>query len=76
VASVPISVAPSKNSTFATEPPGSAAVALTVTLAGATKTALLAGALRLTVGGASTVMLTTVEVVTPLLLSVALAVSA
>jgi hypothetical protein len=76
VVSVPISVAPSKNSTFETEPPVSAAFALTVMLAPGRKTALFAGAVRLTVGGASTVMLTVVEVVTPLLLSVALAVSA
>src|SRR6266568_3850349 len=71
---VPTSVVPSKNSTFATVPSASVALALTVTFAGGRKMALLAGAVMLTVGGESTVITTGAEVVTAPLLSVARAV--
>src|SRR6266571_4153594 len=72
---VPTSAAPSKKSTFATVPSVSDALALTVTLAGAMKSALLAGAVMLTVGGVSTVIVTGAEVVAIAFLSVAFAVS-
>src|SRR5712692_725419 len=74
---VPTSVAPSKKSTLATLPSASPAVAVTVMLAGAMKTALLAGPVIVTVGGVSTIMiiLTAAEVVLNPTLSVAIAVS-
>ncbi len=71
---LPTSVAPSRKSTLATVPSASAALAVTVTFVAGRKTALLAGAVMLTVGGVSTVILTAAEVVTAALLSVAFAV--
>src|SRR6266567_3813988 len=70
---VPASVEPSKKSTLATVPSASEALAVIVTFAGGRKTALLAGAVRLTAGAVSTVTLTAVEVVAMPLLSVAVA---
>jgi len=49
---VPASVPPSKKSTLATQPLLSEALAVTETLAGAVKLALLAGEVMLTAGGA------------------------
>src|SRR5882672_5622763 len=72
---VPTSVPPSKKSTFATLPSASLAVAFTVMLAGAVKTALLAGLVIATVGGVSTLILTAAETVLAPPLSVALAVN-
>src|SRR5712692_10027645 len=72
---VPTSVAPSKKSTLATVPSASLAVAFTVMLAGAVKTALLAGPVIVTVGGTSTIILTAAEVVLAPRLSVARATS-
>jgi len=78
VVSVPTRLLPLKKSTFATVPSLSAAVAFTVTLAGAVKVAPLAGLVMLTVGGTFggplTVIVTAVEVVIAPPLSVALAV--
>ncbi len=67
-------VVPWKNSTLLTEPSASLAVALMVKLAGAFETVLLAGLVMLTVGAALEMTVTAVDVVTALLLSVALAV--
>lgn len=71
---VPTSVPLSKSSTFATVPSLSAALAVTLMVAGTTKSVLLAGELIETVGAALTRTLTAVEVVTAPALSVALAV--
>jgi hypothetical protein len=56
-------------------PSESLAAASIVILAGAVNTVLLEGFVMLTVGGALTITVTALEVLTPLLLSVALAVS-
>src|SRR6266571_4929970 len=72
---VPMSVAPWKNSTLAMLPSESAAAAVSVMVAPSVNTALLAGAVMLTVGAALTITLTAAEVVTTPLLSVARAVS-
>jgi hypothetical protein len=70
-------VVPWKNSTLLIDPSESFAVALMVMLAGAVNTVLFTGFVMLTVGAALLLTLTAiaVEVVAPLLLSVALAVS-
>ena len=70
-------VVPWKNSTLLIVPSESLAVALMVMLAGAVNTVLFVGLVMLTVGAAFvlTLTVTIVEVVTALLLSVALAVN-
>lgn len=68
-------VAPWKNSTLLIVPSESLAVASTVKLAGAVNTALFAGFEMLTAGRAFEINVIAVDVVTALLLSVALAVS-
>ena len=75
VASVPIGVAPAKNCTWLTVPSVSLALADTVIAAPAANDAPLAGAVRLTVGGLFTVMVTDADVVVAPRLSVATAVS-
>src|SRR5713101_2256127 len=72
---VPASVAPSKKSTLAMVPSESLAVAVTVIVAGAVNTALLAGPVIVAVGGVSTMILTAADVVLAPTSSVALAVS-
>ena len=75
VVSVAASVPLRKNSTFDTVPSASDALAVTVRFSGATRTALLAGAVIAVDGGRLTIAVTAGEVVTAPLSSVALAVS-
>ncbi len=72
--SEPISVAPRKNSTLEMVPSESAAVAARAMVEPELKTALFAGAVRFTVGGALTLMLRAAEVAVAPVLSVAFAV--
>src|SRR6266516_505420 len=72
---VPMSVAPRKKSTLAMLPSESAAAAVSVILDPGVKYALLAGAVKLTVGNALRIKVTGAEVVMAPLLSVARAVS-
>ncbi len=69
-----MSVVPRKNSTFEIVPSESAAVAARAMVEPGLKTALFAGAVRLTVGGALTLMLTDFDVAVAPVLSVAFAV--
>ena len=68
-------VVPWKNSTLLMVPSASLAVALIVMLAGAVNTVLFDGLVMLTVGRVFEITVIALEVVTALLLSVALAVS-
>src|ERR1044071_6576036 len=65
VVSSPSLLAPSKNSTLATEPSVSLAEAVRVMLAGATKEAASPGLLKLAVGGLLTTMLTLLVALAP-----------
>ena len=73
--SVESSVGPWKNSILVIVPSGSAALASMVMVAGAVNTVLFAGFVMLTIGAAFEMTVIAVEVVAPLRLSVALAVS-